>query len=169
MDPILGTIILFAGNFAPRGWALCNGQLLSIAQYTALFSILGTTYGGNGVQTFGLPDLRSRVPMHAGQGPGLSDRILGEVLGTESVTLTSNNIPGHTHQLLVSSEPANDDVPAGLVLAGGQFYNSASPNAALNASTITPVAGNQQPIGTVTPALVFNFIIALEGIFPTRD
>jgi len=169
MDPILGTIILFAGNFAPRGWALCDGQLMSIAQNTALFSILGTTYGGNGIQTFGLPDLRGRVPMHAGQGPGLTSRTLGEVLGAESVSLTSNNIPGHTHQLLVSADPANDDAPAGLTLAAGQFYNSSTPNTALNSVSITPVAGNQIPFSTITPALVFNYIIATEGIFPSRN
>ena len=168
MDPIIGTIILFAGNFAPRGWAFCNGQLMSIANYTALFSLLGTTYGGNGIQTFALPDLRSRVPMHAGQGVGLSQRDLGEVVGAESVTLTSNNIPGHTHQLLAADAP-NDDVPAGLSLAAGQFFSSTAPSVAINSATITPVAGNQAPISTITPALVLNYIIALEGVFPSRD
>jgi len=169
MDPFIGTIILFAGNFAPRGWALCDGQVLSIAQYSALFSLLGTVYGGNGIQTFALPDLRGRVPMHAGQGPGLSNRTLGQVFGTESVTLTSNNLPGHTHQLMVSSDPPDDDIPPGLALAPGQFYRSAPANTALSAASITPVAGGQQPIPTTSPALVLNYIIALEGIYPSRD
>jgi microcystin-dependent protein len=169
MDPILGTIILFAGNFAPRGWALCDGQIMSIAQYTAVFSILGTTYGGNGQTTFALPDLRGRVPMHVGQGPGLTNRVLGQVLGAEAVALTSSNIPGHSHQLMVSADPANDDAPTGLTLAGGQFYNSATNLTALSSSSITPVAGNQLPISTITPALGLNYIIALEGIFPSRN
>lgn len=169
MDPILGTIILFAGNFAPRGWALCDGQLLSIAQYSALFSILGTTYGGNGIQTFGLPDLRGRVPMHAGQGPGLTPRVSGQAFGVESVTLTSNNVPSHTHQLLASTAAANDDVPEGLALAAGEFYTSSAPTAALNAASIAPNVGSQLPFTTITPALVINYIIALEGIYPSRD
>ncbi len=169
MDPILGTIILFAGNFAPRGWGLCDGQILSIAQYSALFSLLGTTYGGNGVQTFGLPDLRGRVPMHAGQGPGLTARAPGQAFGVESVTLTSNNIPSHTHQLLVSTNAANDDVPTGLTLAAGEFYTSSAPAVALNAGSIAPNIGSQVPLNTISPVLVINYIIALEGIFPSRD
>lgn len=168
MDPLIGTIILFAGNFAPRGWAMCDGQILSIAQYTALFSLLGTTYGGNGTQTFALPDLRSRVPMHVGQGPGLSNRNLGQVLGAETVTLTSNNIPAHSHQLMVSSGTPNDDLPGGLALAAGEFYRSGAPNTALNAASITPAPGNQAPFQTITPALVLNYIIALEGVWPSR-
>lgn len=169
MDPILGTIIMFAGNFAPRGWAFCNGQVLNISQYQALFAILGTTYGGNGVQTFALPDLRSRVPMHFGQGPGLSVRTQGEPLGAETVTLTSSNMPSHTHQLLVAPGAPNDDAPAGLALASGQFYNEATPATAVNTATITPAFGAQNPIPSVPPALVLNFIIALEGIYPSRD
>ncbi|MGC4087610.1 MAG: tail fiber protein [Polyangiaceae bacterium] len=121
MEPFIGMIIVFAGNFAPRGWALCNGQLLPIAQNTALFSILGTTYGGDGRTTFALPDLRGRVPVHPGQGPGLSNYSLGQVSGTETVTLTTQNLPAHTHTFAPScattipnaESPANN-VPANL-------------------------------------------------------
>lgn len=169
MDPIIATIILFAGNFAPRGWAFCDGQLLSIAQYTALFSILGTQFGGNGIQTFALPDLRGRVPMHAGQGPGLSPRTIGQAFGTESVTLISNNIPSHTHPLLATTAASDDDVPTGLSLAGGEFYSSTAPTVALNAATVGPNAGGSSPVQTLPPALVINYIIALEGIYPSRD
>lgn len=169
MDPIIATIILFGGNFAPRGWAFCDGQLLPIAQYTALFSILGTTFGGNGQTTFALPDLRGRVPMHAGQGPGLTQRVIGEVLGAESVTLLSSNVPAHTHAFMASTAPSDEDVPNGLALAGGQFYSSAAPTATLNPASIAPNGGGNLPVQTITPALVINYIIALEGIFPSRN
>src|SRR6187551_576055 len=118
MESFIASIILFAGNFAPRGWAFCQGQILSIAQNTALFSILGTTFGGNGQTTFALPDLRGRVPMHWGQGPGLTNRTLGEIGGTENVTLTVNNLPSHTHvSTLTAAQPSSN-------LAG----NADSPN-----------------------------------------
>src|SRR4051794_10683767 len=108
-EPFIGEVIMFAGNFAPRGWALCQGQLLSIAQNTALFSILGTTYGGNGQTTFALPDLRGRVPLGQGQGPGLSSYVLGEVAGNENVTLISTQMPQHNHLLNCNSDSANTD------------------------------------------------------------
>jgi microcystin-dependent protein len=169
MDPIIATIILFGGNFAPRGWAFCDGQLLSIAQYTALFSILGTTFGGNGQTTFGLPDLRGRVPMHPGNGPGLTPRTLGEQLGTETVTLLAGNVPSHTHAFLAASAPSDDDVPAGLALAGGEFYSSTAPTVPLNSATIAPNSGGSSPVQIMQPALAINYIIALEGIFPSRN
>src|SRR5262245_43747114 len=117
MDPFLAEIRIFAGNFAPRGWALCNGQLLAIAQNTALFSLLGTTYGGNGTTTFGLPNLQNRLPMHAGQGPGLSPRDLGEVSGEETVTLVMNQMPQHSHALRTLTDPGDLADPANRSLA----------------------------------------------------
>ena len=116
-EPFIGEIMLFAGNFAPRNWALCNGQILSIAQNTALFSILGTTYGGNGQTTFALPDLRGRVPIHAGQGPGLTNRTLGENGGEEAHVLTSAEMPMHTHGAVVTSSNGTSASPAGLLPA----------------------------------------------------
>src|SRR6187549_3017598 len=110
-EPFLGEMKFIAFNFAPKGWALCNGQFLPINQNQALFSILGTTFGGNGQTTFGLPDLRGRVPMHPGNGPGLTPRTLGEQLGTETVTLLAGNVPSHTHAFLAASAPSDDDVP----------------------------------------------------------
>lgn len=169
MDPIIATIMLFAGNFAPRGWAFCDGQLLPIAQYTALFSLLGTTFGGNGQTTFALPDLRGRVPMHAGNGPGLTPRVIGESTGTETVTLLTSNVPAHTHSFMASTSTADDDVPTGLALAAGQFFSSTNPTAALNAASITPSGGGSNPVSIIPPVLVINYIIALEGIFPSRN
>lgn len=168
MEPLIGTIIMFAGNFAPRGWALCDGQLLAISQNSALFSILGTTYGGDGRTTFALPDLRGRVPLHPGNGPGLSQYRLGERTGTEQVTLTSANLPPHTHSLSASTAPSNDDTPVGNSFAGGEFYVSSSPNAAMNPASIGST-GNGQGFDVVQPVLGINFIIALEGIFPSRS
>src|SRR5215472_14207563 len=138
--PFLGEIFMFAGNFAPRGYALCNGQLMSIQQNTALFSILGTTYGGNGTTTFALPDLRGRSPIGTGQGPGLTDIVLGEMAGTENVTLTTNNMPSHTHSLNADSNPASVSAPAGSVLAdsgnaqsgGIPIYSSGNPSVTMN-------------------------------------
>lgn len=173
MDPLLGEIIMFAGNFAPRGWALCNGQLLSIAQNTALFSILGTTYGGDGVTTFALPDLRGRVAIQPGTGPGLSTYNLGERAGTETNTLTISQLPAHNHMLVGSSQTADQAGPGGHVLAteptgSTAIYNSAAPDQTLNAASISPT-GNNQPVNNIQPFLCVNFIIALEGVFPSRN
>ena len=171
-DPFLGEIKLFAGNFAPRGYALCQGQLLSIAQNSALFSILGTTYGGNGVNTFALPDLRGRVPVQPGQGPGLSSYTLGEMAGVESTTLTSNNMPIHTHSLGAVAGPGNTNSPVSAFLAAGS--PEANPYAVGSASTTLSTqaigtAGGSQPFSLLQPYLCLNFIIALEGIFPSRN
>jgi microcystin-dependent protein len=165
-EPFYGEIVMFAGNFAPRGWAFCNGQLLSIAQNTALFSILGTTYGGNGVTTFALPDLRGRAPMHFGQGPGLSNRNLGEQDGTETVALTQQQMPSHTHTLNGSTGAVNTTRPTGAVPAKGGSYSTASPD-----TQMTPPAlvGGSQPHDNMQPSLAVSFIIALEGIFPSRN
>ena len=175
-EPFIGQIMMFAGNFAPRGWSLCEGQLLSIAQNTALFSILGTTYGGDGRTTFALPDLRGRVPIQPGTGPGLSPYTLGQSGGVENVSLLISNIPAHNHPLQAStgagdaSSPQNA-VPAVTVDPNTQQplsgYNT-SPNATMAAASVG-LAGGSQPHTNVQPYLSVNFIIALEGIFPSRN
>jgi microcystin-dependent protein len=171
MEPFIGQIIMFAGNFAPQGWAFCDGQLLSIAQNTALFSILGTTYGGNGQTTFGLPDLRGRVPIHPGQGPGLSSYALGQQAGTETVTLTVQQIPQHTHAFTpgCSTDPPNSNSPSNAVPAppeGIQAYNTEA-NASMRPGNSSSVGGSQ-PHDNLQPYNCVNFIIALQGIFPSR-
>ena len=170
-EPFLGMIATFGFGFAPRGWAQCNGQILPIAQNTALFSLLGTTYGGNGQTTFALPDLRGRVPIHQGQGPGLSNYDLGQVSGVENSTLTSNQMPQHTHvaTLHASTQPAGDTLPTGNYLADGGAYLSTT-NTAMNAGAVTNgLAGGSQPFSLLQPYLVINFCICLEGIFPSRN
>jgi microcystin-dependent protein len=172
MDPLLASIILFAGNFAPRGWAFCNGQLLSIAQNTALFSLLGTQFGGNGQTNFALPDLRGRVPVHPGQGPGLSDYVIGQSAGSETTTLLLSNMPAHNHSLNATSEPGSTSVPSGAYLANtgalDKEYNTTGTVVAMNAAAIG-TAGGSQPFDNLQPYLAINFIIALQGIFPSRD
>lgn len=169
-EPFVGEIRIFAGSFAPTGWAFCDGQVMAIGQNTALFSILGTAYGGNGQSTFALPDLRGRVPVHVGQGPGLTDRLLGEPIGSEGHTLSVNEIPPHTHPLGASAANGISDAPAGGVMARSpagvpQF-------AAGNDSTLDPSAvastGGSQPHNNMQPYLTLNFIIALQGIYPSR-
>jgi microcystin-dependent protein len=171
MDPFIGQIILFAGNFAPRGWALCNGQLMSIAQNSALFSILGTTYGGDGHVTFGLPDLRSRVPLHPGQGPNLSSYDLGQNGGVEAVALTIPQMPMHAHAFAPgcsidspSAQSPENNVPCQLET---QTY-ATQPNAAMAPGNST-AAGGAESHANIQPYLCVNFIIALEGIFPSRN
>lgn len=168
MDPILGSIILFAGNFAPKGWAFCSGQTIAISQNSALFSLLGTEFGGDGVTTFCLPDLRGRVPMHAGNGPGLTPRVVGETVGTESVTLLTAEIPAHSHDLTVANVAADNDRPSGDMIGRSQIYTAtATPTAALNPLTIS-VSGGSQPHANIQPSLCINYIIAMEGIYPSR-
>jgi microcystin-dependent protein len=184
MDPILGTIIIFAGNFAPRGWAFCNGQLMAISQNTALFSILGTTYGGNGTQTFALPDLRGRVPIGSGQGPGLSDYVLGQLSGTENTTLTVNQMPSHNHvattTVKVNSQQGDQVTPVAASSisavkdingdpAKGFSSQPSSVNLDNSATTNVAVSGGNQPFSTLQPVLCVNYIIALQGIFPSRN
>jgi len=174
-EPFIGEIKMFAGNFAPRGYAFCNGQLLSIAQNTALFSLLGTTYGGNGQTTFALPDLRGRVPLHAGQGPGLSSYALGQQSGVESVSLLQTQIPAHTHSVNASSAGPSPALasPTGNVLAAAArgappIFSPAAPNTTMRADMIAPTGGSQ-PHTNIQPILAINFIIALQGIFPSRN
>jgi len=170
-DPFIGEVQWFAGNFAPRGWAECDGQLLQISQHTALFSILGTTYGGDGRVTFALPDARGRVLIHEGQGPGLTPRRLGERGGAETVTLTTNQIPNHSHTLRASSGSATKSTPAGNVLASTgrtRLYDSSDSNVDMDVTAITAAGGgqahnNMQPYNTLT------CIIALVGVYPSRN
>ena len=171
MEPFIGQLMLFAGNFAPRGWALCDGQLLSIAQNTALFSILGTTYGGDGRVTFALPDLRGRVPVHAGQGPGLSFYTLGQQAGTETVTLNLTQIPTHGHTFApgCSSDPPSSQTPENNVLASLETQSfSGEANAAMRAGN-TSTAGGSQAHANLPPYTCLNYCVALEGIFPSRS
>jgi microcystin-dependent protein len=173
----LGEIRMFGGNFAPRNWAFCNGQLLSIAQYSALFSLIGTTYGGNGVQNFALPQLQGRVPMGQGQGPGLTNRVLGESAGSEMVTLTVPTMPHHNHIWNASTTKATGASISTSVLTadttdqGGTFYVSVGPN--LNPGVLPPltigISGGGQPHSNLMPTLCVSFIIALGGIFPSRN
>ena len=167
-DPFLAEIKLFAGNFAPRGWAFCNGQILSIAQNTALFSLLGTTYGGNGQTTFALPDLRGRVPVHPGQGPGLSNVTLGQAAGSENVTLQQTQMPAHGHLVAASNGGAGGSRPAGNFLAAGGSYAAASDGTTMNPGMVQNTGGSQ-PHENRQPYLGLNFIIALEGVFPSRN
>ena len=168
MDPILGQIIIFAGNFAPKGWAFCDGQLLSISQNTALFSLLGTTYGGDGQTTFALPDLRGRVFMHPGSGRGLSPRTLGEVGGVETNSLIVNNLPPHNHSFLASPSAASEGTASGNVLAESQVFAGGNATVALGSTSIGLV-GESQPVPNLQPYLCINAIIALEGVYPSRN
>lgn len=173
-EPFLGEIRLVSFNFAPNGWALCNGQIMSIAQNTALFSLMGTTYGGNGTSTFALPNLQGRFAMHQGTGPGLTPRTWGETSGAENVTLISTEMPAHTHLINM-----NDNTAA--IAAGGSnnYLNTKTESGesvistAIGAAvTANPnslgVAGGSQPHNNMPPYLVLNYIIALQGIYPSR-
>jgi len=197
-DPFIGEIIMFAGNFAPRGWAFCNGQLLSIQSNQALFAIIGTTYGGNGTNTFGLPNLQGRVPVHQGQSLGMSQYNLGQSGGTENVTLTANELPAHVHSVALNgtgntsvafgassangntATPGPTTVPAKVVsgLTALNAFSTTAPDTTLSPATATTtvnvngntgIAGNNMPVHIVQPYQVVNFIIALEGLFPPRN
>jgi microcystin-dependent protein len=173
IDPFVGEIRVFPFNFAPSGWALCNGQILPITQNTALFSILGTTYGGDGKVTFALPNLRDSVPMQAGQGPGLSFRELGESGGADAVTLLQSEIPAHSHSLAAANFPADIQAPTPNVAiarsSGGNAYqaNVSQNLVQMNASTLAP-SGGDLPHNNLQPYLTLNFCIALQGVFPPR-
>jgi microcystin-dependent protein len=169
MDPFLGEIRPVGFTFAPVGWALCQGQILPISQNTALFSLIGTTYGGNGVSTFALPDLRGRYAMHAGQGPGLANHDLGESAGVEAVTLTAGNLPAHGHGVGASSAAATAWSPAGGVPAKAARTVYKSGGAAAMASDSLSVAGQNQPHENHQPFLSVIYIIALQGIYPPRS
>lgn len=170
-EPFVGEIRMFAGNFAPRSWAFCDGQLLAISQNDALFSLLGTTYGGDGRTTFGLPDLRGRLPIHAGDGPGLSPRGLGSKSGSENVTLTLNQLPSHTHgPIQASTNAATEENPANNVTGQPveRIYGNDTPLGDMDAGAITSVGGSQ-PHSNLMPFLCVHFIIALVGIYPSSQ
>lgn len=179
----MAIISVFAGNFAPRGWLFCQGQLLPIAEYDALFNLIGTTYGGDGINTFQLPDLRGRVAIHQGQGPGLSNYVLGQLSGTNSVTISPSQMPQHTHPFVsCTGAPAGNstttggttDTPTGkvpAVLSGDTLYASAGSGTTLGpttVNTVTAVAGGGQPISIESPFLVMNYCICTEGIYPSQ-
>jgi microcystin-dependent protein len=168
-DPFLAELRLSGFNFPPRGWAFCDGQLLPINQNQALFALLGTVYGGNGLTTFALPDLRGRVPVGFGSGPGLSERTLGEVGGHETVTLASNQLPAHSHALTATTDLASDSSPAGGLLAGGGSYGPPGSALVELATGAIGASGGDQPHDNMQPYLVLNWIIALVGIFPSRN
>ena len=170
-EPFVGEIRMFAGNFAPRGWAFCDGQLLAVSQNDALFSLLGTIYGGDGRTTFALPDLRGRIPLHQGTGPGLSSRRLGSKSGSENVTLTTNQLASHSHDLNANTAAATDAAPQGKVLADptpARIYEQVAQNASA-ATTAIANTGGTQPHTNLMPTLCVNFIIALFGIYPSRN
>nr|WP_315150744.1 tail fiber protein [uncultured Flavobacterium sp.] len=180
--PYIGEIRLFAGNFPPAGWAFCDGSILPISENDALFALIGTTYGGDGQSTFGLPDLRGRVPIGTGQGAGLSNRLLGEKVGQETVTLTTANMPSHSHigRIVVNNSNANISVPTASSSIGtsGSFsgrtflpnlsYNSSAPDILLQTITTSSV-GNSTPVDITKPRLGLNYIISLFGIFPSQN
>ncbi len=170
-DPFVAEIRIFPFNFAPKGWAWCDGQLLPLSQNTALFSLLGTTYGGNGKSNFALPNLQGRAPMHPGQGPGLSLHDLGETGGSETVSLLESEIPAHSHGTSVSAADGTDQSPVGVKLATGMggISQYAVPGALtqLSLNSLTP-AGGDQPHNNMQPYLTFYFCIALQGVFPPR-
>jgi microcystin-dependent protein len=182
-EPFLSQITMFAGNFAPRGYALCNGQILSIQQNTALFSLLGTTFGGDGVTTFGLPNLQCRLPVGMGQGPGLSNYNLGQLGGLESVTLTTNQMPAHTHAFMASTSASATTasavgptvLPGTPSATGAEFYlKPAQPgqpplDPVTLAAAVCSTTGQSQPHSNLMPSLCITFVIALVGVFPSRN
>ena len=178
MEGYIGEIRMFAANFAPKYWAYCSGQLLPIAQNQALFSILGTTFGGNGTTTFSLPDMRSRTAIGVGQGPGLSNIVEGQIMGTENNTLINTNLPAHTHvisgsaKMLTTTTPADSPTPV-----GNYFSNDGSPkyktsgSGAMKPATVALILGGSggTPVNNIMPSLGINYIICLQGIFPSRN
>ena len=169
-DPFVAEIRIFPFNFAPKGWAWCDGQLMPLSQNTALFSLLGTVYGGDGKSNFALPDLQGRAPMHPGQGPGLSLHDLGETGGSETVSLLESEIPAHTHVLKASLLPADSPNPTGALTAApgsDNLYAAAANLVAMAPQSLAP-AGGDQPHNNMMPYLTFYFCIALQGVFPPR-
>jgi microcystin-dependent protein len=172
MDPFVAEIRIFPFNFAPKGWAFCDGQLMSISQNTALFSLLGTTYGGDGKSNFALPNMQGNVPMHPGQGPGLSLHDLGETGGSETVTLLESEIPAHSHSMNTSAQDGVDNHPAANLLAQGvgvgmYIDQGTGPFINMSNNALAP-AGGDQPHNNMMQYLTLNFCIALQGVFPPR-
>jgi microcystin-dependent protein len=175
MDPFIAEIRMFGCNFAPRGWAQCNGQILAIAQNTALFSLLGTTYGGNGQTTFALPNLQGRAPIHTGQGPGLPNYDLGQQSGVQSVTLLQSEMPIHNHQAMASNTDGVEASPVANVWAGPgadrdlHWYSPTGGGTATMHPNSIGIAGGSQPHNNMQPYLVVTYCIAVEGVFPSRN
>ena len=168
-EPFIAEIRIFAGNFAPRSWAFCNGQLLPVSQNTALFSLIGTTYGGDGRSTTALPNLKGRVPMHPGRGPGLTSRRLGQRGGVEMVSLTEAQMPNHTHTVMASEERGDLQSP-GTNRSPGRAVIYSATNTATDFNDIAlPSSGGSQPHNNMQPFLAMNFIIALQGLYPSRS
>ncbi len=171
-EPYVGQIVAVGFNFAPRGWALCHGQLLPISNYDALFALIGTTYGGDGQQTFAVPDLRGRAAVHQGTGQGLTNRVMGEKSGTETAMLLTQQIPPHGHSIAASTSAGTQAGPAGGVLAAASLRGAndyaATANVTLALGSLQAVGGSQ-PHANMQPSATVNFIIALEGIFPPRN
>jgi microcystin-dependent protein len=174
-EPFIAEIRIFTYNFAPRGWAYCDGQLLPIAQNTALFSLIGTTYGGDGRSTLGLPDLRDRVPMHPGRGPGLTSRRLGEKAGIMAASLTEAQIPSHKHEMAVTQNPATTTNPTGLYPSkhkddrkGFMYKENPTLNAQFSSAAIATAGGSQEHLN-MQPYLTLSFCIALTGLYPSRS
>jgi microcystin-dependent protein len=169
-QPYIGEVRIFAGNFAPQGWAFCDGQLMPISENDALFTLIGTTYGGDGEVTFALPDLRGRVPIHMGQGPSGITHQIGEAAGVEQVTLTSQQIPAHNHAWLASTGGGTSNTPQNNVVAAPavtKLYRLTNPGDALAATVVQPTGGSQ-PHENLMPYIAINYIISLFGIFPTQ-
>jgi microcystin-dependent protein len=172
-DPFVAEIRIFSFNFPPKGWAFCDGQLLPLSQNTALFSLLGTFYGGDGKTTFALPNMQGSVPMQEGQGGGLSQRFLGEMSGTEFVTLLTSEIPIHTHNVMAQNTPANVNAPGPNTVSlarssgGGTAYGPLASNVPMAFQTLSP-AGGSLPHNNMQPYLTLNFCIAMQGVFPAR-
>jgi microcystin-dependent protein len=173
MNPYLGSVLLFAGDFAPKGWAICDGRTLSIAQNSALFSLLGTLYGGDGKTTFALPDLRGAAALSIGQLPGGQNYVQGEKIGSEMITLSTANLPSHTHGVSVPVTEAqpSSDVPNGRILAAqnNSFYAAATTADGSYGGAAMDIVGQNAPVDIRKPYLVLNYIIALQGIFPSRS
>jgi len=172
-DPFVAEIRIFPFNFPPKGWAFCNGQLLPISQNTALFSLVGTFYGGDGKSTFALPNLEGSAPMHAGQGPGLSQRFIGEASGSQTVTLLQSEMPAHSHALNANTTTASKSLPTGNSFAKGSaiipyLAPAGAPLVGMAGQTISP-AGGDQPHNNMQPFLTLSFCIALQGVFPPRS
>lgn len=171
-DPFVSEIRIFPFNFPPTGWAFCDGQLLPLSQNTALYSLLGTTYGGDGKSTFALPDLQGSAPMHPGWGPGLTERHLGEVGGEHAVSLQVHELPAHGHQAMGVAEPGTSEGPGGMVWAAGAAGRPPLYGAATNLTAMSPqalnVAGGGQPHNNMQPYLVLNFCICMQGVYPPR-
>ena len=170
-EPYIGEIRMFAGNFAPVGWMTCEGQLIPISENDALFNLIGTTYGGDGQNTFGLPDLRGRTPLHQGQGPGLQNYVIGQNAGVEQVTLTTQQLPVHNHAMLASNNPGTQVNAAGNDISSSPsikfFIEDIPPDASLNAGVLSPVGGSQ-PHENMQPFLTISYIISLFGIYPQQ-